>query len=93
MNKMYSGSASEDRKVSSTIKNEFDSKLVYNQKYLKTKKKVFNGKISANFHNIKTPKEVSECICQSVILIDSIYRKDKDYYCQLFLEECKCVVK
>ena len=29
----------------------------------------------------------------SVILIDSVYRKDKDYYPQVFLEERKYVVK
>ena len=26
-------------------------------------------------------------------MIDSVYRKDKDYYPQVFLEECKYVVK
>ena len=26
-------------------------------------------------------------------MIDSVYRKDKDYYPQLFLEECKYVIK
>ena len=26
-------------------------------------------------------------------MIDSVYRKDKDYYSQVFLEECKYVVK
>ena len=26
-------------------------------------------------------------------MIDSVYRKDKDYYPQVFLEECKCIVK
>ena len=26
-------------------------------------------------------------------MIDSVYRKDKDYYLKLFLEECKCLVK
>ena len=50
-------------------------------------------KISSNFHNRKTPKETSQCIRQSVILIDSVYRKDKDYYRQVILEQCKCVVK
>ena len=34
----------------------------------------------------KTPKEGSECICLSVILIASVYKKDKNYYPQEFLE-------
>ena len=32
-------------------------------------------------------------ICSSVILIDSVFRRGKNYYPQVFLEECKCVVK
>ena len=52
--------------------------------------KFYNGKINTNFYNNKVPKEGSQCICQSVIiLIDSLYRKDKDYYSQVFLEEFK----
>ena len=36
--------------------------------------------------NNKIPKEGSQCICLSVILIDSVYRKDKHYYPKVFLE-------
>ena len=75
------------------IKKEIDSKHFYNEKYLKTKKKSYNGKINTNFHNNEIPKEGSQRICLSVTLIDSIYRKDKDYYLPVFLEECKYVVK
>ena len=32
------------------------------------------------------PKEGSHYICVSVILIDSVYSKDKDYYPQILLE-------
>ena len=38
-------------------------------------------------------KEDSKCICLTVILIDSVYRKDNNYYPQVFLKECKHVVK
>ena len=34
-----------------------------------------------------------DCICLSVILIASVYRKGKNYYPQVFLEKCKYVVK
>ena len=81
------------RKVSNIIKKQFDSKPVYNDKYIKTKIKSYNGKINTNFHNNNIPKEGSQCICLSVILIDSVYKKDKNYYPQVFLEECKYVVK
>ena len=41
----------------------------YNEKYLKTKIKSYNGKINTNFRNSKIPKDDSQCICLSVILI------------------------
>ena len=65
---------------------------MYNEKYLRTKIKSYNGKINTNFHNDKIPKDGSKCISLSVILIDSIYKKDKNYYPQVFLEEFKYVV-
>ena len=81
------------KKVSNIIRKEFDSKPVYNEKYIKTKIKSCNEKINTNFHNNEIPKEGSQCICLSVILIDSVYKKDKNCYPQVFLEECKYVVK
>ena len=74
------------KKISSIIQKEFDSKSVYNEKYLKTKIKSYNGKINTNFQNNKIPKEGCQCICQSVILIDSVYRKDKNYYPQKLMQ-------
>ena len=32
------------------------------------------------------PKEESQCISLLVTLIDSVYRTDKNYYLQVFLE-------
>ena len=39
------------------------------------------------------PKEGSQFIWLCVILIDSVLRTGKNYYPQLFLEECEYVVK
>ena len=50
---------------------------MYNEKYLKTKIKSYNGKIIANFQNNEIPKESSKFICLSVILIDSVFRTGK----------------
>ena len=80
-------------KTSKLIKRGFDSEHVYNQKYLKTKIKSCEGKINANFHNDKMPKEGSHCICLSVVLIDSVFEMGKNYYPQVLLEEYKCIVK
>ena len=77
-------------KVSDIIKKEFDSKPVYNENFLKTKTKSYNGKIKTYFHNNKIPKEGSQYICLPVILIGSVYRKNKSYHPQAFLEEYKC---
>ena len=44
-------------KFSNSIKKRFDSKPLYNEKYLETKIKSYKGKINANFHNNKIPKE------------------------------------
>ena len=75
-------------KVNNIIKKEFDSERVYNKKYLKAKIKSYNGKINTNL-----PKEGSQYICLSVSLLDSFFRTGKNYYPQVFLEECKYVVK
>ena len=61
-------------KVRNSIKNEFDNEPLCNYKYLKTRIKPYHGKINIDFHNNKIPKEGSQCICLSVILIDSVFR-------------------
>ena len=50
-------------------------------------------KNSTNFDEDKKPKEGFHCIFLSVILIDSVLRTGKNYHPQVFLEECKYVVK
>ena len=66
-------------KVKNNLKKEFDSEPVYNEKYLKAKIKSYNGEINTNFHDNKIPKEVSQYICLSVTLIDSVFRTAKNY--------------
>ena len=48
---------------------------------------------STNFHNNKIPKEGHQFTSLSVILIDPVFRAGKNYYPQLFLEECKYIDK
>ena len=67
------------KKIINSIKKESDRESVYNEKYLKIKS--------------KTSKEGSQSICLSAILIDLVYKTDKSYYPQVFLEECKYIVK
>ena len=80
-------------KVKTSVKKEFDSEPVYNEKHLKANLKSYNWIINTNFYNNKIPKEGSQFIFSSVILIDSVFETGKNYYPQVFLKECKYVVK
>ena len=67
---------------------------MYNDKYIKTKINIYNDKVYTNFQHNKIPKDNEYCACLSVILLDSIFiNSDKEYYPQIFLEECKYVIK
>ena len=59
-------------KVSNSVKKDFHSKSVDNEKYLQTKIKSYEGKINTDFHGKGIPKGF-HCICLSVILIDSVF--------------------
>ena len=67
---------------------------MYNDKYIKTKIKIYNDKVYTNFQHNKIPKDNEYCACLSVILLDSIFvNSNKEYYPQIFLEECKYAIK
>ena len=73
------------------MKIEFNSEPVYgdNDKYIKTKIKVYAGSMIANFQSKKMPKEKAPCKCLSIIMLDSVIKAKKKYYPQTLLEECK----
>ena len=58
------------KKVKNSLKKEYDSEPVYNEKYLKAKVKSYNEKINTNFHENKIPNKGSHFIYLSVSLID-----------------------
>ena len=66
-------------KISSAIKNEFDSKPVYIEKYLKTKIKSYEEKMSTKFYDDRIP--IEGCHCKKL---------HKNYYPQVFLQ-CKYI--
>ena len=67
---------------------------MYNDKYIKTKIKIYNDKVYTNFQHNKIPKDNEYCACLSVILLDSIFvNSNKEYYPQIFLEERKYAIK
>ena len=73
------------------MKIEFDSEPVYgdNDKYIKTKIKIYAGSMITNFQSKKMPKEKAPCKCLSIIMLDSVIKAKKKYYPQTLLEECK----
>ena len=74
-------------KIKSLIKKEFNSEPVYNDKYIKTKIKIYNDRVYTNFQHNKIPKDYEYCACLPVILLDSIFvNLSKEYYPQKFLE-------
>ena len=78
-------------KVEKLLKIDFESKPVYgdDDKYIKTKIKIYAGSMITNFHNKKMPKEKAPCKCLSIIMLDSVIKANKKYYPQTLLEECK----
>ena len=80
-------------KVEKLMRIDFESKPVYgdDDKYIKTKIKIYAGTVITNFHNKKMPKEKAPCKCLSIIMLDSVIKANKKYYPQTLLEECKYV--
>ena len=78
-------------KVEKLLKIDFESKPVYgdDDKYIKTKIKIYADSMITNFHDNKMPKEKAPCKCLSIIMLDSVIKAKKKYYPQTLLEECK----
>ena len=61
---------------------------IYNDKYIKTKVK--DSKISVTtFSKNIPPEEQIEYVCIPCIVINSIFKIEKKYYPQVYLEQCK----
>ena len=68
-------------------------------KYIKTKIKLYAGSVITNFHDKKMPptqplhqkKKKVPCKCLSIIMLDPIIKANKKYYPQTLLEEYKYV--
>ena len=79
--------------IKELMKINFESNPVYSDddKYIKTKIKMYANSIITNFLNKIIPKEKAPCKCLSIIMIDSIIRVNKKYYPQTLSEECKYI--
>ena len=61
---------------------------VYDDKYIKTKIRTFGDKVYTNFRGLNTPENDIECKSLTVISNDSLLIYDKNYYLQVYLENC-----
>ena len=77
-------------KISNLMRIEFDSEPVYgdNDKYTKSKIKMYEDRVNTNFQGKKVPKENASYKCLSLII-----RVNKKYYPQTLLEGCKYVIR
>ena len=80
-------------KAEKLMRIDFESKLVYgdDNKYIKTKIKIYADNMITTFHNKQMPKEKAPGECLSTIMLDSVIKANKKYYPQRLLEECKYV--
>ena len=67
-------------KVEKLMRIDFESKPVYgdDNKYIKTKIKIYAGSMVRNFHNKKIPEEKAPCKCLSIIMLDSAIKVNKN---------------
>ena len=68
---------------------KFHSQPIYENKYLKTKVREFDGNIKTNFLRNNTPKENTYYTCTACITVDSVIKINKKNYPQVYLEEFK----
>ena len=73
-------------------KNSFDSEPVYNKSYFKTKIKSHDDEVR-DIYDKKFPKLDSIHTCLAVITLDSAFKKNGNFYPQLFLKECIYIEK
>ena len=83
------------KRICNLMNIEFDSEPVYgdNDKYIKAKIKMYEDRVNTNFQGKKVSKENASYKCLSLIMLDSVIRVNKKYYPQIFLEECKYVIR
>ena len=80
------------KKFEKLMRIDFESKTVYgdDEKYIKTKIKIYVGSMITSFHNKKNmPKEKVPCKFLSIIMLDSLIKANEKYYLQTFLQEWK----
>ena len=71
---------------------KLSSDIIYDDQYIKTKVKTFKM-VKTLFDNDEIPEEKIKYECISCISADSVLKIEKNYYPQVYLEQCKYKVK
>ena len=61
---------------------------VYDNKYIKTKKRSCGDKVYNNFRGLNEPEDGAECESFTVISIDSLLVYGNKYYLEVYLDNC-----
>ena len=80
-------------KIKKMLNIKFHSMPVYDERYIKTKVKEFNGAIKTNFLADEIPKGSMHYTCISCRTIDSVMRMEKNNYPQAYSEDRKYRMK
>ena len=72
---------------------KFHSQPIYENKYLKTKVREFDGNIKTNLLGNNVPKENTYYTCIACITVEPVMKMSKKNYPQVYLEECKYKTK
>ena len=80
-------------KIKKTLNIKLHIQPVYDEKYIKTKVKTFNGVVNTMFWNDKIWKENVYYTRIAAINIDSVMKIDKKIYPQVYIEKCKYEIK
>ena len=79
--------------IKETLNIKFHITPVYDEKYIKSKVREFNGVTQTNFLGDEVSKENNYCTCIACVTTDSVMRMEKKKYLQFYLEECKYRIK
>ena len=80
-------------KVKKLLSVQFDSRLVYDEKYSKTRAKDFEDKAITKFTDNEVPKENIQYSCIAAISVDSVIKLEKENYPHVNLEQHKFRLK
>ena len=80
-------------KIKSMLNVKFHSQPIHDDTYIKTKVKTFNNSINTLLSGDEVRKERIHYVCIYAICIDSVLRRDKKNYPQVYLEQYKYKIK